>query len=81
MTDEAIKRAIGKVDGTEQPTAIKMQQFQIRLHTGRPAMLAVPADITTEEALGVIFQALVQMDQLMTKNKTKGLIVPAGAIR
>ena len=67
VIEEAVERVATKVD---------MVGMDFQLFTGRPAQLAVPADVTDAELLHVIFHVLQLGDQLRAKRASSRLVLP-----
>lgn len=64
------------VAATEQQ--VTMVQVEIPLPSGRPMLLALPADVTDLEALQGIGAYLVAIDRIRAQRPKHGIVVPAG---
>lgn len=74
--EDKIAKAIA---ATEAPQEIDAMQVQIRLApNGRPAMIAVPKDITDMEWLSLTRAMLDVGDQLRKQRPTSRLVLPQG---
>lgn len=74
---DAIEQAIAATE--QQPQTVQMAQVQIQLPPrGRPAMVAIPQDITVEEAYGLLATLPQIIAQLRTANPASRLVDPTG---
>ena len=71
MSADPIADAIA---ATQQVT---LTQVQFTLSTGRPAMLAVPVDLTAEEALSLINGVTNMYGQLQAKRPASRIVLPS----
>lgn len=74
MTDQLAK-AIEAVE--QQASSVEMVQFQLKLPpNGRPAVIAIPKDVTDFEIIAVMVQVAAIGDQLRAQRPASRIIVP-----
>jgi|GEM_PF-5429674 hypothetical protein len=81
MPDAKTRRARVDAAVNAQPTVpeaqqVEMVQVQIGLNSGRPAVVAIPKDITELELLSFFGQMLALGDQLRAQRPTSRIVLP-----
>jgi hypothetical protein len=73
---DPLDRAIAAAQTGPTEVTVRMRQVQLTLPGGRPALLAVPEDLTDLEALGLIGAVLQVRDQIHNAQPRSRLLVP-----
>lgn len=76
MTAPALDPVAEAIAAVDQPPPIVMTKVELTLFTGRPAQLVVPADMTPQEALGMIGVVLQVVERIEAQRPASRLVLP-----
>lgn len=77
---DPIDQAIAGAEKSGKVQQVEMTQAQMRLSSGRPAVLAFPVDLTVKEALSLISGILQIVDQVEANRPKPSPIALASAL-
>lgn len=77
---DPVADAIAGAEGKPEDLVDMVGPIQMRLSTGRPAVLFVPRDVTALETLSLINGVLQVAEQLHAARAERGPIVPASKL-